>query len=243
MDIMRRVQLVAVGGLVAVCSVSCVRRVEVGYYDERPRHSVIYVDEGHHCHPGCPDHFWNGSRVVVLSGHRHGPGCGHHFYDGRWVVFDDHGDHVHVSSSHICNHNCHDHYWDGNRVVVLSGHRHGPGCGHYFHDGHWTLSVSLGGGGVQLGASHICSSACHDHYWNGAKYISVSGHRHGPGCGHVFSKNRWVMGKAKATPEPSHRVSPGKSRAVSKQPPGKSKAPAQRTPPGRSKSKKQKDRP
>ncbi|MCE9581174.1 MAG: hypothetical protein K8T20_01525 [Planctomycetes bacterium] len=42
--------------------------------------------------------------------------------------------------------------WDGERwVVVVRGHHHGPGCGHYFHSGAWHLHpanfVYVGGRG------------------------------------------------------------------------------------------------
>lgn len=47
--------------------------------------------------------------------------------------------HVHKRPLHVCNHDHHDCYWDGSRVVVIGGHRHGPGCGHMWDGKHWVV--------------------------------------------------------------------------------------------------------
>ena len=45
--------------------------------------------------------------------------------------------HVH---RHVCDHDCHHHYYDGTNLVVLKGHRHGPGCGHFWDGSRWVIS-------------------------------------------------------------------------------------------------------
>lgn len=40
---------------------------------------------------------------------------------------------------------------------------------------------------------HHCAYGCRDHYYDGVKLIYVKGHRHGPGCGHVWNGRYWVM--------------------------------------------------
>ena len=124
---------------------------------------------------------------------------------------------VDPGSVHVCTHGCHHHYWDGGRLVVLNGHRHGPGCGHHF-DGKYWVRVSARGARVHVDAGpiHVCSHNCHHHYWDGGKLVVLTGHRHGPGCGHVFKSNRWlVMGKSPAVHHRnSPRVHPRKAPAV-----------------------------
>ena len=48
--------------------------------------------------------------------------------------------HVHRHAKHVCTHDCHDCYWDGIKVVVLKGHRHGPGCGHVWDGKNWIIA-------------------------------------------------------------------------------------------------------
>ena len=53
---------------------------------------------------------------------------------------------VYVQPTHVCTSACHDHVYDGGHVIVVSGHQHGPNCGHpavphgdhvdYLVDGH-----------------------------------------------------------------------------------------------------------
>ncbi len=86
--------------------------------------------------------------------HRHGPGCGHH-WDGRyWVVVrkDRYDDDVHIHRAHepprkvIKVHDHHDSRcgcaWDHRKrvwIVVGEKHVHGPGCGHAYIEGRWTI--------------------------------------------------------------------------------------------------------
>jgi hypothetical protein len=43
---------------------------------------------------------------------------------------------------------------------------------------------------------HVCSQDCHDHYWDGAQVVVISGgHRHGPQCGHHWNSTHWVVVK------------------------------------------------
>lgn len=44
---------------------------------------------------------------------------------------------THVHPRHVCTHDCPDCYYDGSRVVVIKGHRHGPGCGHHWDGRSW----------------------------------------------------------------------------------------------------------
>ncbi len=74
----------------------------------------------------------SGCRLNSLSIGYHDDGYGHH--RSTHVV-------TRIHSGHICSSSCHDHYWDGGRVVVLSGHRHGPGCGHYWGGSRWVVGV------------------------------------------------------------------------------------------------------
>ena len=47
--------------------------------------------------------------------------------------------HAYAHPPHVCTHDCHDCYWDGARVVVIKGHRHGPGCGHVWSGKNWVV--------------------------------------------------------------------------------------------------------
>ena len=50
--------------------------------------------------------------------------------------------HVHTTHVHprtVCTHDCPDCYYDGSRVVVIKGHRHGPGCGHHWDGRNWVV--------------------------------------------------------------------------------------------------------
>lgn len=46
---------------------------------------------------------------------------------------------VHRHVHHTCGYDCHDCYWDGHKVVIIKGHRHGPGCGHVWDGKHWMV--------------------------------------------------------------------------------------------------------
>lgn len=83
-------------------------------------------------------------------------------------------------------------------------HRHGPGCGHYFHGGGWKNHSPYHRHGPGCGhyhyhsgwhdfpSTHIHSSRC-GHFHDGSSWIVIGGHGHvhGTGCGHHFYRNRW----------------------------------------------------
>jgi hypothetical protein len=101
----------------------------------------------------------------------------------------------HVHRTHVCTEACHHHYYNGTRVVVLDGHRHGPGCGHLWNGTHWIIVRDTPS---HARVAHICTQACHHHYHDGTRLVVLKGHRHGPGCGHVWSGRHWVV--ARKTP-------------------------------------------
>ncbi|MEK6798716.1 MAG: hypothetical protein AABZ12_07115 [Planctomycetota bacterium] len=110
----------------------------------------LRVAAGHVCTPGCHEHYWDGSSVVVLRGHRHTPGCGHAFEGGRWIIVA--GTPVRVQKApaqevrvvrippppgHV---NLHVYDRSGSKWIRLkAGHVHGPSCGHLLVEGHWCL--------------------------------------------------------------------------------------------------------
>ena len=59
--------------------------------------------------------------------------------------YDDHPRPVHVARvvhappPIVVVDDCPDCYWDGTRVVVIAGHRHGPGCGHIIDGDRWVV--------------------------------------------------------------------------------------------------------
>lgn len=178
------------------------------YVDDYPAQRHVYVDTPavHICGRTCDQHYWNGARLVVLNNHHHGPRCGHHFDGSHWVVQIARA--LHAAPVHVCNRNCHGHFWNGHKLVSLHGHRHGPGCGHHFDNGRWGVSVSFGSGAIRLGAGHVCTHDCHDHFWNGSRIVKLTSHRHGRGCGHAFRGGHWIVaGKAhfKATSKHAHK--------------------------------------
>ena len=87
--------------------------------------------------------------------------------------------HVHRHVDHVCSYDCHDHYWDGARVVVVSDHRHGHGCGHVWDGMHWVVVIKR-----RVNRAH------HDHP---TRVVKVK-HAHGPSCGHVYHhhKHKWL---------------------------------------------------
>lgn len=42
------------------------------------------------------------------------------------------------------------------------------------------------------GPDHVCVRGCNHHYYNGARLVSLRGHRHRAGCGHHWSGTFWV---------------------------------------------------
>ena len=49
------------------------------------RRVVRTVPPGHRCTANCTDHYYDGTRVVVLKNHHHAKGCGHAFNGKYWV--------------------------------------------------------------------------------------------------------------------------------------------------------------
>ena len=94
----------------------------------------------------------------------------------------------HVDRVHVCTPDCHHHYHDGTRLVVLKGHRHGPGCGHVWTGKRWVVARKVPTRHVR----HVCTPDCHHHYHDGTKVVVLKGHRHGPGCGHKWNGKHWV---------------------------------------------------
>ena len=89
----RSIGFVALAAVVAVCAGCRISSFSFSAHDGHPyqhrpaRVTHVYANEGHVCGYDCHDHYWNGTRVVVLSsGHRHGPHCGHHWSGSRWLV-------------------------------------------------------------------------------------------------------------------------------------------------------------
>ncbi len=152
----------------------------------------VRVEHRHVCSHGCADHFYNGSRVVILRNHRHGPGCGHIFNDRYWVRARPRRV---VRTQHVCSRAC-NHYWNGSRLIDVRGHRHGPGCGHNWGGSYWIVGDVRGRprSVTRVPARHVCTQGCHHHYWNGSRLIDVRGHRHGPGCGHQWNGSYWIVG-------------------------------------------------
>ncbi len=108
--------------------------------------------------------------------------------------------HVHRHTAHVCTHDCHDHHWDGEKVVVISGHRHGAGCGHHWDGSHWGVVKTthvrrLHRGPRVVKVKHVHSASCgcvYDrprHTWVRIK----KRHVHSPGCGHVYVEGRWSI--------------------------------------------------
>lgn len=100
--------------------------------------------------------------------------------------------------SHDCHDGC-DHHWDGVRFVVVAGHRHGHGCGHERHGNRWVVARVVAPARSDLDDSHSCHDDC-DHHWDGVRFVVLTGHRHGHGCGHERHGNRWVVAKVVVNP-------------------------------------------
>ena len=50
--------------------------------------------------------------------------------------------------------------------------------------------------------THVCTPDCHEHYYDGEKLVILRGHRHGPGCGHVWNGKYWVPGQKRKVLRP-----------------------------------------
>lgn len=60
---------------------------------------------------------------------------------------------------------------------------------------------------VHVDRGHVCGPGCHDHYWDGGKIVVIRDrHRHGPGCGHHFDGNHWVIAVSRDRPGPDRVV-------------------------------------
>ena len=181
-----------------------VRNVSVDW-DDSPRHGgVVYVERGHVCTRLCDDHYWNGSRTVVLRGHHHHPGCGHVFRNGHWILAASVGSrHVHLGASHVCGPNCRDHYWNGSKYVILRGHRHGPGCGHVLVHNRWVLAKS---------SSHKTRVV------RPGKTRVIRGHKSSTSSKHRIKGKASVKGKAKSGRLRGQKIKSKKSRSRSERP-------------------------
>ncbi len=124
----------------------------------------------------------------------HGGAFSFNFHDSRPVRVK----HVHTRARHVCTHDCHDCYWDGDRVVFIKGHRHHANCGHRWNGRDWVVVRSnarpVSPKVVRVHkAKHVHGPACgcaydrHSHKWVKVR----KGHRHRPGCGHVYVDGRW----------------------------------------------------
>ena len=127
-------------GVAVLAVVGCrLDSLSIGYHEDY-HHQPVHV-----CGYDCHDHYWNGSRVVVLSrGHRHGSDCGHYWDGSHWAVARHREVYAepqkvrvtHVHGDHCgCAYHPHEKRW----VVVRQGHVHGRDCGHVFVKGRWTV--------------------------------------------------------------------------------------------------------
>lgn len=203
----RRVHATFLAAGLAVLLPACQEgAVSLHYHDQAPRPAPVRtVHVSHICTRDCHEHFYDGGRVVAVVGHRHGPGCGHEWSGKYWVL----SGRVSVSprpsaAVHVCSRDCHEHYYDGRAVVTIVGHRHGPGCGHAWDGRHWVVVGKVAAPPHKPApppgktVAHVCTRACHDHYYDGRRVITLTGHRHGPGCGHYWDGHHWVtMGKTR----------------------------------------------
>ena len=126
-------------------------RISFNYYDHEPKRTRVthvYRHADHVCSHDCHDHYWDGTRVLVLKGHRHHRDCGHIWDGGHWVVARQgrvEPVHSHVKRvkrvKHVHGHKCgcaynrRAHKW----IKVKKGHVHRRGCGHVHIDGRWTI--------------------------------------------------------------------------------------------------------
>ncbi len=124
--------------------------------------------------------------------------------------------------AHVCTHGCHHHYYNGSRLVVLrSGHRHGPGCGHHWSGTYWVVrrgspvryAHTPNPVVVRKSRAHprkavvvrkarpsktvVIGKAPGRHYVydrRGTKWVKIhKGHVHGPSCGHIHVEGRWSI--------------------------------------------------
>ena len=94
----------------------------------------------------------------------------------------------HYGHDHVCTRHCHTHCYEGDRLIVLKGHRHGPGCGHRWTGRRWLVVRKP----TVRRSVHVCTRDCHHHYYNGKRLVILKRHKHGPGCGHRWNGEHWV---------------------------------------------------
>ncbi|MBI2919778.1 MAG: hypothetical protein HYY18_01685 [Planctomycetes bacterium] len=105
------------------------------------RRVYVSTDYGHE------DEYWDGHAWIVVYDHVHGPGCGHYWHHGYWHLYPEHHIYYHSGYAHygvyvdfsIAREADSGYVWDGGDWIIVSGHRHGPRCGHYYHHGVWHL--------------------------------------------------------------------------------------------------------
>ena len=108
---------------------------------------------------------------------------------------------VHRHTRHVCTHDCHNHYWDGTDVLVISDHRHGRDCGHWWDGAHWVLVGKRKAARVHPQPAkvtrirHVHDASCGCVYdRRGHKWAVIrKGHVHRRGCGHVLIEGRWSL--------------------------------------------------
>ncbi len=172
--------LFAAAGLVLVFAGCRLSTLSLNYhedtYDHRPAR-VTYVEPhvSHVCTYDCHDHYYDGSRVVVLrSGHRHGRNCGHH-WDGRFWI---------ASKIRQARRRANDRHRGPARVTEVGrGSRRGG------------QKVRVSGPARVAKVRHVHGPSCgHVYKRNGHKWLKVKrGHVHGAGCGHAHIEGRWTI--------------------------------------------------
>ncbi len=99
-----------------------------------------------------------------------------------------------------CSRESTDCYFNGERNVVLEEHPHRPGCGHAWDGEHWLAVVPCN---PLHEDSHRCTVDCQNHYRHHDKIVSIYGHKHAAGCGHLWDDENWLR-IAKPHEDPNH---------------------------------------
>ena len=140
----------------AVALTGCGRTdVSVSRHDQEPivveKHYIPAEGEVVHvCNRHCQDHYWDGSRIIIVEkGHEHKAGCGH-VWDGRhWVLAQQPAKRVRSGPQKVkvvdpnhehsakcgCVFDLRSRTW----VAVPGNHVHGKGCGHIYSNGKWCM--------------------------------------------------------------------------------------------------------
>lgn len=132
----------AIGLALAGCSFSY---SEHRHYD--PPQVVARPVVVEHVHSrSCGHCYDDGQWIVIEAHHHHGPGCGHEFNGHHWIVVRSNRpaprpvpqrvvrvEHDHHDAHCGCVH-------DGRAWIQIDiGHVHGPGCGHVYIEGRWSI--------------------------------------------------------------------------------------------------------